>query len=288
MFLKTLANLIYSLVSGFITNNSKHGGMGMKSYALRIACILYVICLCYLTVSRAVEPGVHEAIALVSIHPRTGDTDMQKSMIAKEIMLLRTIASTILTNDERLAVQHTKERPEFIIIRVAVDDRGDAVSLCNKIVENFCRPSTGQVFRQLLERAIPRQSVIDVHGNGLPAESQHMFISDLHMEQEALDLHMGGDREGALRMYKRILDKHPHLKHIQTIVDELTRETDPSAYFEMHPDNFDAWLTLFAELIKANAFDEAKKHIEKLPHGENPAIYQRSLELRENNSVKSQ
>lgn len=258
----------------------------MKSYALRIAWILCVVCLCYSTVSRDFKPDVHKAMALVSIHSKTADT--QESMIAKEIMVLGAIASAVLTNGERLVVQQTKERPEYITIQVAVDDRGDAVSLCNRIAEDFCKSSTGQVVRQLLELANPRQSVIDMHENGSPEESPRMSIDDLRMEQVALNLHMSGDRAGSLRIYKRILDKHPHLKHIQMIVDELTRETDASAYFDMHPENFDAWLTLFAELVNANAFDEAKRHIEKLPHGKNPARYIRSLELRENSAVKSQ
>ena len=123
-------------------------------------------------------------------------------------------------------------------------------------------------------QANPSSNVQGVVTQKSPAyQAQQIFIEGNRLWRE-------GDNASALEKYKQALALRPDWDAAQTMVDALTQQVAPHEWLETHPDDGNAWMFIFAELINSNRLDEAREHLKKIPPGRDPRQYEQAIDAR--------
>ena len=229
----------------------------------------------FLGASCVLGQSQHTAEALVLVKARTGEiTQVQRDA---EVAAFQNLASNTFKTAGTFRVQRSPDSKGFIRLLVTTLNPLTSVDVCNRIAAEFCTAAlrTGAISRVFVEKA----TAWTPSGRGTPP-TPLISRDALRMEREASALYAAGREREALQKYKEVLRLHPDITHVRQRVDELTRTTNPRAWFDKRPSDWGAWMEVFAELINSNLLDEATAHLDKLPDGYKRQKYEDSIEQR--------
>ena len=102
----------------------------------------------------------------------------------------------------------------------------------------------------------------------------------LQLYGEGDRLMRAGDNAAALEKFKQALSLRPDWDDAKTMVEYLTQMTSPNEWLETHPNDGDAWMRVFANLINSNRLDEAREHLKKIPPDYDLKEYERAIDVR--------
>lgn len=227
------------------------------------------------------SPPQYRADALVEVRS-SGDPITQR-LLDSEVDAVLALAQAITMSGEKGDAANPRNT-RMIRISVTAPDPQAAADSCNKIVDKYTLLTNGAIVRLLLERAVVSQYVNGRWRGTLQHDratnAPTISLAAVQIWREGDRLLAAGDRTNALMKYKLVLVLYPNLGQVRTMVDELTQDTDPRAWFQQHPEDWGAWMCVFAELVNSNALAEAEEHLKTLPAGHDPETYKRSINER--------